>query len=194
MPVFVKIDDAIPLDSALLNRMLQAILKKRTVSFQYAAARSSHPVILEPYRVVYFSGFWYLIGNEPSTGILKRYAIDKIENFKLSKQCFTVIPGDLDDILQHSANIWFTEDANIEIAVHIEAQVSDYFKRRKMYPTQQIKEERPDGSIVVTFRVGNYEAIRNTIKSWLPYMVILEPEEFRESLLNDIKRWVQKQE
>ncbi|ABC76790.1 helix-turn-helix transcriptional regulator [Syntrophus aciditrophicus] len=194
MPVFVKIDDAVPLDSALLNRILQAILKKRTVSFQYAAPHGSHAVNLEPYRVVYFSGFWYLIGNEPSTGILKRYALDKIENFKSSRQCFTAIPSDLDDVLRQSANIWFTEDANIEITVHIDARVSDYFKRRKMYPTQEIKEERPDGSLVVTFRVGNYEAIRDILKSWIPHFVILEPEDFRVSMLNDIKGWVEKQE
>ena len=33
---------------------------------------------MDPYRVVYYGGFWYLIGNEPATGILKRYALDRI--------------------------------------------------------------------------------------------------------------------
>jgi len=72
--------------------------------------------------------------------------------------------------------------------------VSHYFKRRKMFPTQEIKEERPDGSVVVTFRVGSYEAIRNFLKSWIPNIVILEPEDFKKELLKDVKGWVKRQE
>jgi len=50
MPVFVKIDDAVPLDSALLNRIVKAIREKKRVDFQYAAGQGAgaHPVTLEP--------------------------------------------------------------------------------------------------------------------------------------------------
>jgi predicted DNA-binding transcriptional regulator YafY len=83
---------------------------------------------------------------------------------------------------------------NLEVTVLIDAQVSHYFKRRKMFPTQEIKEEKPDGSLVITFRVGHYEAIRNILKSWIPNIVVLEPEEFRKALLKDVKVWVKLQE
>ena len=148
---------------------------------------------VEPYRVVYFSGFWYLIGNEPSTGILKQYALDQITDFRLSGSVFKGVPEDLDAILKSSANIWFTEERNLEVTVLIDTQVSHYFKRRKMFPTQEIKEERPDGLLVVSFWMGQYEAIWNILKSWIPHIVILEPEEFKKDLLEDVRRWVQKQ-
>lgn len=194
MPIFVKIDDAVPLDSVLLNRAVKAIREKRQVGFQYAADKGAHPVSMEPYRVVYFGGFWYLIGNESATGILKRYALDRIGDFRLSKTYFKGVPEDLDAVLRSSANIWFAEKMNLEVTVLIDARVSHYFKRRKMYPTQEIKEERPDGSLVVSFRVGHYEAIRDILKSWIPNIVILEPEEFRNDLLKDLKGWVKRQE
>jgi len=63
-----------------------------------------------------------------------------------------------------------------------------------MFPTQEIMEERPDGSLVVSFRMGQYEAIRNILKSWIPNIVILEPEEFGKDLLADMKGWVRQQE
>jgi len=194
MPVFVRIDDAAPLDSTLLNRIIRAIREKKQVSFQYAADKGAHPASMEPYRVVYFGGFWYLVGNEIATGILKRYALDRIEEFRLSKIPVNGIPGDLDAVLRRSANIWFTGDVNLEVAVLIDAKVSHYFKRRQIFPTQEIKEEKPDGSLVVTFRVGRYEAIRDILKSWIPNIVILEPEEFRTDLLKDVKGWVKRQE
>jgi predicted DNA-binding transcriptional regulator YafY len=194
MPVFVKIDDAIPLDSVLLNRTVKAIREKRQVGFQYATDKGAHPVSMEPYRVVYFGGFWYLIGNESATGILKRYALDRIGDFRLSKTYFKGVPEDLDAVLRSSANIWFAEKMNLEVTVLIDARVSHYFKRRKMYPTQEIKEEKPDGSLVVTFRVGHYEAIRDILKSWIPNIVILEPEDFKMSLIEDVKGWLKRQE
>ncbi len=193
MPVFVKIDEAIPLDGAFLNRMVKAIREKRRVTFHYSGLRSAHPVELEPYRVVYFEGFWYLIGNEPSTGILKRYALDKMKDFRLSKEGFKSIPNELDDVLQKSANIWFADKTNIKVTVLINAEVSHYFKRRKMYPSQEITAERPDGSLIVTFSVGHYEAIKNMLKSWIPHITVLEPKTIRQNLLSEVKGWVKKQ-
>jgi len=46
----------------------------------------------------------------------------------------------------------------------------------------------------VTFRVGHQEAISNILKSWIPNIVILAPEEFKQSLLKDVKKWVKQQE
>jgi predicted DNA-binding transcriptional regulator YafY len=140
------------------------------------------------------NGFWYLIGNEPATGILKRYALDNIRDIRLSKSGFKSIPDNLDAVLKGSANIWFAEKTNLAVTVVIDNQVAHYFKRRKMFPTQEIREEKPDGSLVVTFRVGHFEAIRDILKSWIPHITILEPEEFRKDLLKDVKDWVKRQE
>ncbi|PKN68530.1 MAG: transcriptional regulator [Deltaproteobacteria bacterium HGW-Deltaproteobacteria-12] len=194
MPVFVKMDDAVPLDSALLNRIVRAIRERKQVSFQYPARKGVHPVIMDPYRVAYFSGFWYLVGNEPATGILKRYALDRITDFRLSKICCREAPRDIDIKMHRGGNIWFTDEMKLEITVLIDAKVSHYFKRRRMFPTQEIKEEKPDGSLVVSFRVGHYEAIRDILKSWIPNIEILGPDEFKKSLLEDVKAWVERQE
>ncbi|HOX14562.1 MAG TPA: transcriptional regulator [Smithellaceae bacterium] len=194
MPVFVKIDDAVPLDSILLNKIVRAVREKKQVGFQYTTDKKTHPVVMEPYRVAYFGGFWYLIGNETATRILKRYALDRIKDFCLLKTCFKSIPANLDTVMQRGANIWFTDNMNLEVTVLIDAKVSHYFRRRKMFPTQEIKEERPDGSLVVSFRVGQYEAIINILKSWIPNIVILAPEEFKKPLIMDVKKWLKRQE
>ena len=147
----------------------------------------------KPLKATEATPFWYLIGNEPSTGILKRYALDKIKDVRLLKSGFKSIPDNLDSVLKGSANIWFSGEMNLEVTVLIDATVSQYFKRRKMFPTQEIKEERPDGSMIVTFRVGHYEAIRNILKSWIPNILILSPADLKDGLLKDVKDWVKRQ-
>ena len=56
-----------------------------------------------------------MIGNETATGILKRYALDKIKYLKLLKTDFKSIPQNLDTVLQGNTNIWFSEDMNLEV-------------------------------------------------------------------------------
>jgi predicted DNA-binding transcriptional regulator YafY len=72
----------------------------------------------------------------------------------------------------------------------VDAERSHYFKRKKMYPTQKILEEKADGSIVVSYHVGDYHAIWNMIKSWIPYVAILKPEHLKEQLLKDVRKWI----
>jgi hypothetical protein len=42
--------------------------------------------------------------------------------------------------------------------------------------------------------MSRYEAIRDMLKSWIPNIVILAPEDFRKALLKDVKGWVKRQE
>ena len=193
MPVFVKIDDAGIMDARLINRAVKAIRERKQVAFRYAAY-APHDVILEPYRIAYYQGFWYLVGLDCDAKIIKRYAIDKIEDFKTTKIGCKGAPPTLDDAMRNSANIWFADDRNLEVIVQVDASCSDYFKRRRMYPTQEIQEENPDGSLIVSFKVGHYDAVRHILKTWLPHVIILSPDEFREDLLMEMKDWVRRQE
>ncbi|HOO41105.1 MAG TPA: WYL domain-containing protein, partial [Syntrophales bacterium] len=156
MPVFVKIDDAGAMDARLINRAVKAIRERKQVAFRYAA-RAPHDVSLEPYRIAYYQGFWYLVGLDCDAKIIKRYAIDRIEDFKTTKICCKGAPPTLDDAMRNSANIWFADERNLEVTVQVDGSCSDYFKRRRIYPTQEIREEKPDGSLIVSFQVGHYD-------------------------------------
>lgn len=192
-PVFVKIDESVPLDSRLLSRIVNAICMKKHGRFQYTVF-SPYEVIVEPYKVVYFDGFWYLVGRDIHDGALKRYALDKIKDFKATKTCFKCIPASLDSDLKNSANIWFTEKRSIEILILVDQSCADYFKRRNVFPSQEIREEKSDGSLIISFLVGNYEEIRNILKTWLPNVKILAPEGLKEEFMEGMQGWLEWQE
>lgn len=188
-PVFVKIDESVPLDSRLLSRIVNAICMKKQGRFQYTVL-SPYEVIVEPYKVVYFDGFWYLVGRDIHDGELKRYALDKIKDFKATKTCFKCIPAMLDSDLKNSANVWFAGERTMEILILVDQSCADYFKRRKIFPTQEIREEKSEGSLIVSFLVGNYGEIRNILKAWLPNVKILTPEELKQDFIADMKGWL----
>ena len=100
------------------------------------------------------------------------------------------IPKDLDELLRQSANIWFCEERNLQVVIEVNPKSADYFKRRKIFPTQEIRETKPDGSLIVRLKVGNFGEIREKLKTWLPNVRILEPEGLRRDFLAEMQKWI----
>jgi predicted DNA-binding transcriptional regulator YafY len=192
-PVFIKIDDSVILDKRQFNKIVKTIREKRQGTFEYEVF-SPYQVNIEPYRVCFFDGFWYLVGKDLRDQKFKRYALDKIKDFKPLSNNFRCVPAQVDRMLKESGNIWFSSERNIEVVIAVDKSCAGYFRRRKVYPHQEIKEERGNGSIVVSFKVGSLDEIINILKSWLPYIKILQPEELKNILLSEMKTWVSWQE
>jgi predicted DNA-binding transcriptional regulator YafY len=192
-PIYIHVDESVPLDARLMNRLLKAIRSKRRVSFHYASV-NSHPATVDPYKIVHYDGFWYLVAREDGTGIIKRYALDKLKELKMLSESFPAVPANLDELLRQSANIWFCEERNLEVVIEVNKKAADYFKRRKIFPTQELRKEKPDGSLIVIFKVGNYEEIRDILKAWLPNVRILSPENMKKSFAAELRNWLLWQE
>lgn len=188
-PIYIHVDESVPLDARLMNRLLKAIRNKRRVSFHYASV-NSHPAAVDPYKIVHYDGFWYLVAREDGTGIIKRYALDKLKELKMLSTSFPAVPGNLDELLRQSANIWFCEERNLEVLIEVNPKAADYFKRRKIFPTQEIRETKPDGSLIVSLKVGNFGEIRETLKAWLPNVRIITPEKIKASFVTEISKWL----
>jgi len=152
----------------------------------------AHGVDLEPYRVVYYGGRLAPDRQRAVHGHSQALYPGQYEGHPAAENRIQIHPRESDAVLRGSANICFSGEPNLEVKVLIDNKVSHYFKWPKMFPTQEIKEERPDGSLVVVFHVGHFEAICDILKSWIPTIVILEPEELSLLLTNDVKHWLKK--
>ena len=173
-----------------MNRLLRAIRNRRRLSFHYTSGNNTHPATADPYKIVHYDGFWYLVAKENGTGLVKRYALDKLKDLRMLAERFPSIPANLDELLRRSANIWFTEERNLEVLIEVNPKAANYFKRRKIFPTQEIRETRPDGSLIVSLKVGNFGEIRETLKAWLPNVRILSPPSIRASFTAEVGKWL----
>ena len=189
-PVYIHVDESVPLDARLMNRLLKAIRNRRRVSFHYTSGKNTHPATADPYRIVHYDGFWYLVAKEDGTGIVKRYALDKLNDLKMLNESFPAVPANLDELLRRSANIWFTEERNLEVLIEVNPRAADYFRRRKIFPTQEIRETNPDGSLIVSLKVGHCGEVREILKSWLPNVRVLNPPDIKESFTAEIGKWL----
>ncbi len=185
-PVIVKIEKPVWLSRPLMNTIIKAIQTTRCVAFTY----TSHPATVEPYRIAYFDGIWYLVGRDTGERIIKKYALDKIADLKILRRTFKGVPPQIDEALEHSTNIWFSFSRNLEVLVEISPGFAGYFERRRILPLQEIVERRADGTLLVRFMACTPEEISVCLKPWLPHARIIRPETARDRLLDDIKAWI----
>jgi predicted DNA-binding transcriptional regulator YafY len=195
-PVFVKLDEPTRFSGKTVDKVVRGINEKRRMMFKYMGGKKKeHPVNAEPYRIVYFGGFWYLVAKDMTDGTTKKYALDRIREITLTKIRFKKVPDNIDDMLKNSVNIWFTTNRNIKVIIDIDPLWADYFKRRgNILPFQKIIEERADGSLGVSFMACNQEEISMCIKPWLPHVRIVEPEDIKDDIVKEMKTWVKWQE
>ncbi len=191
--IFIGMDQSIPVNNKKFNQLVRAIINKNLITFEYTV-HSLFTVTLEPYKLVCFDGFWYLIGKDMASKIIKKYALDKIGRISILKKHFNRIPEELDNHLKNSANIWFSSQKDTQVKILVAEGCASYFKRKTLFPTQKLEQDNEDGSIIVSFQIGNFEEIIHFLKSWLPWIKILEPEELKKELVEQMKEWVEWQE
>ena len=191
-PYYIKSEDYQKLNTSEdeVEKLEDAIEENNIIEFVFKGKRYH----VEPYRLVNFDGIWYLYGkdkeetegNACKTWILKH--IDKVEiyydvNHNTSDE-------DINDDLEQAHSAQFVVDKEFNVMVKVSAKIADIFRQRNHLPKQHSK-ILSDGSLLVISTISTYEDIDPEIKSWLPYIEILEPleyrEKFREELTNYLK-------
>lgn len=158
----------------------QAISARRQVAIDYRKGeQSKHYASLDPYKLINHKGIWYLAAVDG--GKVKVFSFSKIGKIEALDTEFAW-SGDVDARLAAEDGIWFSEQP-IAARLWVSPEVASYFKRRKLIANQVIEEERADGSLLLSTRVGHAQQVLPIVRYWMPHVHILEP----ASLLSELK-------
>ena len=82
------------------------------------------------------------------------------------------------------------KDSLITVLLEIDASKSRYFKVKDFLKSQEIVEEKEDGTLLVSYRVTQTEEVKELIKRWIPFVKVLEPKELREEIQKELQDWI----
>ena len=153
-----------------------AIQENKLVVFTYT--RYDTDYIVEPYRIVHAGGFWYLVGGHE--GKLKKFLLDFIEGMDVLEQFYAAPPSNLAARLNSARTIWFDEEEPVKVTVEFDEEVAHFFKRKQIFPAQEVKEEKANGNIVVSLESANEMDFFQQAARWMPYFTVISPPEYRE--------------
>ena len=152
------------------------IKQKEVVSFAYSKKGKRYTV--EPYKILYHDGFWYLVGLHD--GIVKKFVLDFIEGIRATGRLYPEIPENIRKTLHEAKTIWFHEKEPDRVTVEFDAEVAHFFERKSIFPRQEIVRREGDGKVVVSFDVHNEMDFREQVARWMPYFRVVSPDTYRD--------------
>jgi len=172
----------------ILNRVTNAALNRKTIQIVYytMSRRKETRRKVNPCRVWFFNGTFYLIGLCHMRNDVRIFALDRIKMLHQTRENF-LVPEDfnLEDFMGSSFGVYQGPPMHIKAWFH--PDVAGYIKEKIWHESQQIHSQ-PDGSIIFEAEVAGTDEIRFWIMTWGSKAEVLEPESLRREIGTEAER------
>jgi predicted DNA-binding transcriptional regulator YafY len=170
-------DEAIGMEKVFGNQLaLERHIKNReVVSLSYKKSGKRYTV--EPYRILYHGGFWYLVARHEGT--VKKFLLDFIESVRPAGRTCEEIPESVRKALGEAQTVWFHDKKPDRVTVEFDAGVAHFFERKTFFPGQDILRKLDNGNLVVSFDAHNEMDFHEQMARWMPYFTVLSPDSYR---------------
>ncbi len=192
-PFYAKIPEGVKLDTTLpcIPELEEAIENNQKVKLTYAANDKQKTYTLNPLKIIFYDGFWYLLSKAAEKEWVLKFRLEKIREVELLEEYFDP-PKNLKAMLEESVNIWFSEKRDQKVVLKVDKTVADYFRSRQYFPLQKITKIEKDGALVIETRINRYEEILAIIMHWIPYIVVISPVGLKQKITCIVKEYLEK--
>ena len=155
-----------------LAKLFQAVSERRRVRFSYRGEERS----IDPFRLSFSSGHWYLDGHDHHRGGERRFRVDRVESAPELGQAGSFEPPAR--LGPTSRQPWeMGDEERIEGLLLVDADQADWAVASA--GSSAVRERRPDGSVVLALSVANRDAFRSFVLGFLDHAEVVAPEELR---------------
>jgi proteasome accessory factor B len=160
-----------------LSTLFEAVTSRRTAEFRYGGVDR----LVEPYRLDFHKGRWYLTAHDSGRDAERRFRLDRFES--------PVVVGEPDAFERPAHVPGVTLDAwelgeGQPIAAQLLVDADQVAPARAQLPSDTVWEERSDGSAVATIGVVNIDAFRSFVLAFLDHAEVLGPPELRDAVVS----------
>jgi predicted DNA-binding transcriptional regulator YafY len=166
----------------IINRMNEAALEKKSVEIVYytMSRRKEGKRKVDPYRIWFFNGTFYLIGYCHQRRGIRIFALDRIKMLYQTRQAFEIPEGfDFEEFMRPSFGVFQGEA--VKVKIWFAPDVAGYISEKVWHDTQEIVQQK-DGSILFEAEVAGTHEIKFWVMSWGVKAEILAPQSLREEI------------
>jgi len=170
-----------------IDRISEATIHRKIIEIDYftmSRKEKTHRKVA-PYKIWFFDGAFYLVGNCGLRQDIRIFALDRIKSLKLTDETFEM-PEDfkVEDFMQTSFGVFHGKPQNVRI--RFAAEVAGYINEKIWHKTQKIQPQK-DGSLIFEARVAGTEEIKFWLMTWGSKAEVLSPAALREEILAEAK-------
>lgn len=166
-----------------LATLFAALGERRTVRFDYRGV----PRMLDPHRLSFTNGHWYLIGHDHDRQETRNFRLDRIDSALATGE-----PGSFQRPAGAGAPApptppWRMGDEDeVEALLLVDGPLAD--SAVATAGGAAVRERRPDGSVVLALEVTNRDAFRSFALGFLDHAEVLGPPELRAETVAWLER------
>lgn len=162
----------VPFDAALAT-LISAAADRKAVAFRY----SDTDRVVEPWRLSFSRGHWYLAGWDRVRGDERLFRVDRLQGSVEVAGAAQEAVGTISDPLDLRG--WELGDGvPIEAKVFIDADQASW-ARHMLGDVEDV-----EGGVVATLQVRNVEAFRSFVLSFLDHAEVLAPSHLRDDMVS----------
>jgi predicted DNA-binding transcriptional regulator YafY len=169
----------------IISRVSDAALKARTVEMSYftMGRRKESKRRVDPYRILFFNGTFYIIGFCHLRGDIRTFALDRVKTLRVTEDTFTV-PDDfsLEDYM--GAAFGVVRGKAEDIRIRFAPDVAGYVSEKHWHESQEITRQR-DGSVIFSARVAVTEELVSWVMGWGAKAEVIGPESLRDQIRDE---------
>ncbi|MGM0665644.1 MAG: helix-turn-helix transcriptional regulator [Thermodesulfobacteriota bacterium] len=166
----------------MIQRVEEAAREHRTLEIVYytMSRKSEGRRRVDPFRIWFYNGTFYLIGHCHKRGEVRIFALDRIRMLSVTKATFEIPEDfDLEAFLRPSLGVFQGEP--VRVIVRFAPRVAGYIWEKVWHESQEITLE-DDGSVLFEAEVAGLDEIRFWVLGWGSAAEVLEPEALREAV------------
>jgi len=167
-----------------LGPLFSAVAERRTTTFSYRDVERT----VDPYRLDFQRGRWYLTGFDHVRGEERNYRVDRIDG--------EVVVGDTERFERPSTAVpggpaqpWQFGEGDPLTAYLLVDPVQAPWVRQHL-GAEAVVDQRDDGAIVASVVVTNWPAFRSFVLTFLEHAEILSPPELRDAMVDWLETMV----
>lgn len=178
------------IDSEFFQTVFDALKSCQTLSFDYRPLQKSTYMErkIDPYHVVCQRGNWYVIGFCHDKGDVRIFSLGRMKNLALMEQRFSV-PKDFkpSDYFDAEMGVWLSNATPMTVELLIDREIGT-FALNHVWRSEQLVEERADGSVYVKFATTQKQEIIRWVLGQGHTVKVLAPPELAEEIKAELKR------
>ena len=162
--------------------MNEAAVQKKSIEIVYytMSRRRESKRKVDPYRIWFFNGTFYLIAYCHQRREIRIFALDRIKMLHQTKEVFEIPKAfDFEDFMRPSLGV--CQGEGVKVRIRFAPDAAGYIREKIWHDTQEIVPQK-DGSIIFEAEVAGTDEIRFWVMSWGSKAEVLEPQHLREEI------------
>ena len=145
-----------------------------------------------PLKILNLEGFWYLIIFEPIDNKIKTFHLNTIKNIEVLNTHFSFDEEKINSFDNAISAYYKPNNAPILVQLFMDKEVSRYFQRKPLNKSQRVLKIYDDESCDIELTITEYMEIIPTIQRYIPHIGVIEPQELKDRVKENIDLYLKR--